>query len=188
MKLSILTLFLIIPFLSFSQTEVDVTGVLGIPFGSPKEKVNEVLIAKGAKKDLASKAFLYTGVSFGAYKNCMVIFSFINSKLYQALIMLPSDTEGTTLDRYEELNSELAKKYGKGETFSTFKYPYEKGDGHELTAIKIGKAEYNTYWIKQQGSLSTYITKDLYIFIKYQDRTLIKEVVKEEDSKNVSEY
>lgn len=188
MKLSILTLFLIIPFLSFSQTEVDVTGVLGIPFGSSKEKTNQVMIAKGTKKDLSSKSPMYTGVAFGAYKNCMVIFSFINDKMYQAIIMLPSDVEGTTVDKYDELNSELAKKYGEGENLTTFKYPYEKGDGHELTAIRIGKADYTTYWIRQQGSLSTYISKNLDIFIKYQDRALIKEAIKEQDSKNVSEY
>lgn len=188
MKKSILTILILLPILTFAQDLPKITGLLGIPFGSSVEKVKQVMTNKGAKRDLKSKQLLFTNVKFGAYSDCLVIFSFVNNKLYQGIISLPSGSEGSTIDRYDLAVSELSKKYGEGESYKSFKYPYEEGDGHELTAIQLEKAEFTTYWIIGDQALSSYISKDLYIFIKYQDTKLFREASQIRDTKNLSDY
>ncbi|SHG07797.1 hypothetical protein [Pedobacter caeni] len=190
MKKHLITLLIVaVSTIAFSQT-TPITGVYGIPFGSSQETIISNMKAKGYTRDLTEKENLtFKKVKFGAFNNCHLVFYMFKNKLFQGLILMIPDLDAKIIDRYEDVVEELSRKYGEGEPFTKFKYPYEKGDGHELTAIKLGKAEYKTFWAKDEiGIITAYISSNLVVGVKYQDKNLIKEAVAEQNKSNTSEY
>ncbi|MCZ4224941.1 hypothetical protein [Pedobacter rhodius] len=183
MKKAILSILLIMPFFCFCQTDEDINGVLGIPFGASRDKVIEVLASKGAISKQKEGKILFSNVKFGPYEGCLAIFSFVGNKFYEVIISLPHGPDGTVINRYDRVNRELSKEYGETKTYKKFQYPYKEGDGRTLSALKGGKAEFEAYWTKEIGSVSSKIMATLDIFLTYQDNKLTRKALEENYSK-----
>lgn len=73
---------------------------------------------------------------------------------------------------YEKYKSALTEKYGTPDkTFEFFKSPYYDGDGYEMTAVRVEKAVFSTYWIKNESNyaISLSITKFSQLRISYEN-------------------
>lgn len=188
MRKYFLLMLLVIPIGVFCQQFSSITGLLGIEFGSSKEKVIQVMKSRGYSPDPKSKNLTFDNVKFGAFDKCYVMFSFIENKFYQAGIILPDFLEAKILEQYYKLNTEISIKYGEGNSYSDFTYPYEKGDGYEVTAIKLGKANYRTYWTDEIGAIESSISSNMFVIVTYQDNKLIEEAIKKRNLDNSNDY
>lgn len=177
------------PFAVYSQ-ETAINGMMGIPFGIDKASVISKMKSKGYTNKPTKEGYLtFENVKFGAFDAFSVNFYFTSDKLYQGLVLIIPELEAKTVEIYEEVVTELSKKYGPGNSFKNFKSPYEEGDGFDIQAIKLGKADFNTFWTKHaQGTINAYVSETLLVGIKYQDKELIKEVIKAQSTKNIQYY
>lgn len=75
---------------------------------------------------------------------------------------------------YISYKEALTKKYGEGESYEFFKPPYYEGDGYELSALKLDKCTYLTYFRTKNGSIGVEIATDNYVEITYEDKENVK--------------
>jgi hypothetical protein len=185
----IILMLLMLPLSVFSQ-DTTITGMMGIPFGISKQEVISKMKLKGYTNEPNQNEYLsFEQVKFGAFKSASVNYYFTENKFYQGLVVLLPDLDAKTVALYNDVIEEISKKYGPGESYKKFKSPYKDGDGFELTAIKTGNADYQTFWAnRKQGIISAYISETLIVVIKYQDKALTKEAVESQSSKNASDY
>ena len=186
---------MLIPFLGVTQTTKPVDSFLGIKFGSTKEAVVAAMKAKGARidpKNSKPDLLSFDGVKLGHRAVTDFYVDFVDNKAYEASFYFKVELEPKTVDEYKQLVSDLNEIYGPGEAFKKFKEPYTDGDGYEVTAIKTGNADYNTYWISGNGNSISLTIKpiddELYLNLKYQDGTLIKIVIARQKAKEKSDF
>ena len=148
MKKILLIALLLIPFFGFSQTTKPIDGFLGVKFGSTKAKVLALLKARGAKLDPRSNAITlaFTHISLGHRAAEYVIVRFVNNKAFDAEFTFKPDDNNQVIDYYKSLESDLNDIYGKGEDDIKYTAPYTEGDGHDVDALLVGAAQYNTTW------------------------------------------
>lgn len=182
-------LFLLLPICVLSQDN-HISGMLGLNFGLSKEDVIVKMASKGYSLRPEKKDYLsFNNVKFGAFEYCNVAFYFINNKFYQGLILVAPNLDAQILDLYKDINNELSKKYGKGEAINKFEEPYKEGDGQEVSAIKLDKAKYYTFWTADKiGSIKTTVSPALFVSITYQDKSLIEEVITEQAKQISNDY
>lgn len=189
MKKKLLMILLLIPTFIYAQDPATIIGILGVEFGTTKEYVILKMKEKGATISLSEDdAVYFLHVKFGVFEGCTASFFFLENKLYQGQLILPVVIEANLIDQYKKVNAELAKKYGAGDEYEEYKYPFAKGDGLEITAIKLGKATVKSYWTKNKNNISTQILKDMFVLVTYQDRILINEAIKLQDKKSLIDY
>ena len=71
---------------------------------------------------------------------------------------------------FESLKSSFISKYGTPSgDYHFFSYPYEEGDGYEMTAIRADKCTYAAFFNLSHGSISIKISKFKSINICYED-------------------
>jgi len=73
---------------------------------------------------------------------------------------------------YQKMKNTLTEKYGTPDkTFEFFRNPYTEGDGYEMTAVKVEKAFYSSYWVKKDSNyaISLTITKFAQLRISYEN-------------------
>ena len=75
---------------------------------------------------------------------------------------------------YLSYKKALTKKYGEGECYEFFKPPYYDGDGYELTALKLDKCTFLTYFKTENGGIGVEINSDNYAQITYEDEENVK--------------
>lgn len=185
----LLTLLLLFPISVLSQ-DIHIAGMLGLNFGLSKEDVIIKMKSKGYSLKPEKKDYLsFNNVKFGAFENCIVAFYFINNKFYQGLVLVAPSLEAKVLDLYKDINNELSKKYGKGEAINKFQEPYKEGDGQEVSAIKLDKATYYTFWTTDAiGTIRTTVSPALFVIITYQDKNLIEQVKSEQTKQPSNDY
>jgi hypothetical protein len=190
----ILFILLIIPFWGSAQTK-SIDGFWGIKFGTSKSEAATAMKAKGATPSQAAtqdNLLSYEGVNFAQRKTFLVMLKFANDKLYDVRVVYqPENNE--PISQFEAMVKELKIPYGETTVFRNFDEPYKHGDGHELTAIKVGKAQYAAFWstVNSAGDknfISLKIAKDLYIDLDYQDGTIVKNLIAERNESKTSDY
>ena len=68
------------------------------------------------------------------------------------------------------MKSILEKKYGKPSSCTEiFSYPYEEGDGYELTALSSDNVFYITTFSTLLGKVTIHITSNAQLLIAYED-------------------
>lgn len=187
---TILLLLFIPPLISYSQPTSKVDGFFGIGFATSIEEVTKTMSIKNAKIDTKNEELIiYEGTEFGGRKSVFVSFEFYENKLCGGMAMFNSDLKSGTIPLYNSLVKDITDKYGDGLSKEEYDYPYEKGDGHTITAISIGSARFNTHWPNLEGgSISVIVTKDHNIGIIYKDKLLTFFKEKEEKSKNSKDF
>ena len=165
--------------------------IFGIPFGSDLSFVKSVMIRKGASIDeqVEERLISYKNVKFGGREAKYVFFKFFDDKLFEGRVVFKHDLYSRTLDLYNEIKNDVSLKYGIGRSFESYDYPYEKGDGHWETALKLGKADISTFW--SDGDLVTIsleIYEDFSIDLTYQDNDLVGQAVNDQTKRNITDY
>ena len=194
MKKFILISLFLLPFLGFSQTHKAITGFLNIPFGSSKATVINAIKAKGGifeAKESKENVLDFSDVPLGLRKSVLLIVKFVDDKAFEADFFFSPDLEAHIIDYYDSINKDLTLIYGEGNSFKNFKEPYTDGDGYEISAIKLGNADYSTYWPKDAkddaNSVGTNITNTMFIRLRYQDAKLVDIAIAKQNEKNKSE-
>lgn len=177
---------------SFSQA-TELTGCMGIKFGSTKEQVKEAVISKRAGfqtyKDEVSY-ISYTNGTFAGRECVGAIFMFYNNKLHTVKILLREDQDPKVFDLYKTVVSELETKYNtSAEKHHIFKKPYYEGDGYTVSAIKMGYADIASYInFADNNVISISITENLTTMILYQNTDMAQEAIDNNNQKRSQDY
>lgn len=76
----------------------------------------------------------------------------------------------TIKSEYEQIKSQLTKKYGNPESYEFFSDPYYEGDGSELTALFSDHCTWRSYFKTSNGTISVSMTNNYKVLILYQDK------------------
>lgn len=192
MKKFLLITLLLIPFISFSQTTKPITGFLGIKFGSSKLAVINAVKARGGVIDKTctnAQRVCFSYVKLGNRKSERFLVKFINGKAYSASFLFKADIDQHTIDYYNDVVNDVADAYGQGTPTKEFRSGFKDGDGHEVTAIENGYADFYTDWNSaNNNSIEIQITTQLYIALSYYDGALQAEADAAQKAKNKSDY
>jgi len=192
MKKILLTALVLIPLLGFSQTTTKpIDGFLGIKFGSTKIAIMAAMKARGGKVDPSSDAtdLAFTNISMGHRATEVVIVRFVNGKAFEGDIFFTPADNDHTIEYYNDLVNDINDSYGNGQDSKKFTSPYVEGDGHEVTALLIGAADYNTYWeAANSNTIHAQIDKEsdssLSVELTYQDDILTQQALDKQKAKD----
>jgi hypothetical protein len=197
---------LLIAFLLFmtisSINAQSIDGFFGMKFGSSVDSIKKAMLSKQGStiesKFCTDSRLVFTGLKFAGRNALLMRFSFVNNKFHTGTAAFTSDLESKVVDLYNDIKGEINEKYHQSTSdYEQYKYPYEKGDGHTETAIKLGKASFATYWFFKhpisgnkdyQNSITLEISSNLTISITYQDGMLINEAIEKKKEKNFKDY
>lgn len=88
---------------------------------------------------------------------------------------------------YEKYKSALTEKYGTPDkTFEFFRNPYYEGDGYEMTAVKVEKAVYSSYWVKKDSNYAISLTITKYTQVRISYENLKNSDLEESESKQIN--
>jgi hypothetical protein len=196
---SLVTILIVFLFInSHCQT---LEGFLGVKFGSTIEEATKILSAKPGFKvnrEFSKPDILaFTDAPFAGRKSFLICLAFVNNKFHTGFAIIAPNLESQLIELYNGIKEELNEKYFKTTSdFKSFKYPYEDGDGHEETAIKLGKASFSSFWNfknpkgtnDENNIISLEITESMKVKLTYQDGILIHEQVDKAKKKNFQDY
>jgi hypothetical protein len=194
MKKTLLIALLLIPFIGFSQTTKSIDSFLGIKFGSSKATVTAALKARGGKIDKASNAnnLAFDNIKFGHRLTDFIVIRFVNDKAFEADLTFKPEDDNHVIEYYDSLVSDISDVYGKGDVTKKFSSGFADGDGHEIGALLIGAAEYNTIWTDaKNNAIDATIVKDendLEVQLTYQDDALTALAVAQQKAKDKGDY
>jgi hypothetical protein len=126
------------------------TGFWGIPFGSSTYDTEAILVSKGLRnvirrKDGDGNYLFAAGTSF-AGRTADITFYFFKNQLYMSFVNFTKDMYDL-FDEYKALKNDLISKYGTpGSDVEEYKYPYKKGDGDEIMAVRMNAASIYSVW------------------------------------------
>jgi hypothetical protein len=184
-------LILLILSISVSAQTKQIEGFLGIKFGSTKEQTIAAMKLRGAilKTSTNDPDILeFKNVKLGHRDAVIFDVRFVKNKAFQADFYFLAPLESQTIEYYDGLVSDISDVYGPGKSFKNFKSPYQDGDGFEMTAIKLGKAEYSTFWIIGDNSIAEKILPAMGIKLTYQDTALTQLAIDEQKDKEKADY
>lgn len=189
MKKSVL-IFALSLFVSSIQAQTStLDGFLKSNWGSSKAAV----INNNSTKDynyfegegIGDNMLVATDADFAGTSDCMIAWFFTSDKLFQGTVIISPDLSAKAMTEYSDMRAKIAGKYGAGETYENYDYPYDEGDGHWETAFKLGKGHLRTFWSFDDGnSLSMELTEDLAIKITYQSTELVGEELNKREAAN----
>jgi hypothetical protein len=148
-----------------------------IPWNSNVSLVKDALVSKGytfVKKDVDGD-LIFEKQAFGYKSRFMALLSPENG-LVKWSISIPTP-DPKAFDAYDVVVAQMQRKYGKPDfSLENYESPYEKGDGYEEQAVKLGKATIATVW-KNTGEdgVGVQISENLAVIIFYESRFWIKE-------------
>lgn len=92
-------------------------------------------------------------------------------KVYRISVYFPKKTAWYSLKaNYVDLVRSLTEKYGESErTLESFDTPYYEGDGYEMSAVELDKANYASLWNLPNLTLFIEITKFKQVRITYEN-------------------
>jgi len=183
MKKSILvTMLLLLSYTTFCQTtetplnEKILSAPIGLSFGMSIIQVKAVMAKKGATPDVKyskNDRLIFNKVKAGPKTTEFIKMLFVDDKLFD-ISMHFNEIEGNLQRGFDQLKEPLDSKYGPGELFRSFDYPYKDGDGYEMQAIRLGKGSISSYWTFKNATISLEISETLDIELGYQDTELAK--------------
>ena len=148
----------------------------GIPWGASKAVVKASLPA-GFTLDEAITAnykngdLYFTGKLLNENSGVMALFD-PNGKLVKVGVILYTKDQDAR-SRYASTQEMLISKYGKPtDKMEDYSAPYQKGDGYEDTALKLGKGVVLCTWKDDAGTfLAEKISDTLTVLIQYEPST-----------------
>lgn len=171
----------------------EITHFFRIPFGASKADAIKLCAERGIEmvkeeKQAYGEYITFHDVNFSGREAGLMYLKFVDDQLFEGAVHFFPYPEAKIIELYDQIEDELNEVYFKGERFESFKNPFEKGDGYELTAIKTGKASFATYWISENASISLETTHRMTIRLKYQDNKLIEKAASDQKEVNYKDY
>jgi len=171
----------------------DIDGFWGMRFGSNQESVRKIMQSKAGYEIMypaTADRIIYTGGSFGGRDVALLSLDFVDGLFYQALIVFQSDLESRVIPTYRKIKAELTEKYNTPKVDTErYSYPYEKGDGHTETAIRLGKATFGALWVFSSGNtIGLTIGSKMGIALTYFDGALNSIAEQRQKAKDMSDY
>ncbi|MDR2274302.1 MAG: hypothetical protein LBF27_25565 [Sphingobacterium sp.] len=167
-----------------------ISGFYGMDFGASAESCKNIMKSKGwVIKDDNGKSIIYKTNKFIG-RDAVICLKFYNNELYEGFAMFIPDLESKVVDLYENISEDISLKFGEPSSYENYEYPYEKGDGHTVTAIQAGKAEFTSFWgkkINSQNAISLEISPNLSVFLTYQDSKRVYSVIKNQNEKKLND-
>ena len=135
-------------------------------FASNLEQVGytQVLMQEGAA--------IFSG-NFAGKDDCTIIVLATNKSqlVWKVIVNFPEQISWRSLkNEYDSFKDLYTKKYGNPNAYEFFDYPYEEGDGHELTALELEKCTYSSYFTTNQGVVVLKIDSQKNIKVEYEDK------------------
>ncbi len=148
---------------ALSAFSVPLTGFWGIPWGASLSDVQQKMSERGYVSDVVTKiAVGYKNVNF-AGRNCSIDFFIKDSYFYLGVVTIITK-ENNSYEEYQSLKSDLIEKYGQPRNNNEkYKYPYEKGDGHFETALRVNCVDISASWFFEENNA-------VIIKLKYNDK------------------
>lgn len=177
--------------------EKTLEGFWGIKFGSSMAVGKKIMASKGLKLDPLFRdkdALMYQITKFGGRDAVAVGLKYDKNQLYKAMVCYRTPLEANTLELYENIKADINTKYYTSDNnYKQFTYPYSEGDGHEITAIKLGLANIAAFWQFERSDgeknwIQLEIKESLVIFLNYIDGKIHKEVVGKNNETDSKDY
>jgi hypothetical protein len=116
----------------------------------------------------------------------LLIFGTPKTKLaYKAVVFLTEEKSWHSIKTsYNDLLENLKSKYGEpNSSYGFFKDPYYEGDGYEVSAVKLEKCFYVSFWEdKDNANIMLSISEYMQVRIGYENAKNI--LIKEEEQKS----
>lgn len=165
------------------NAQKSLTPPVGLSFGmnleSAKQKLDPIGTFDESVTAVYGKRITYYNVKIGSTVSDMMGCKFVNDKLYEVVIFYDA-THSEIENKYNSLCAIITDKYGEGQSYRNFKYPYEDKASDIEMAIKGGYANIATYWLKQfnnEDGISVKITSGMAIMLIYQHGVLTNEAI-----------
>lgn len=97
-----------------------------------------------------------------------------SKKIYKFAIYFEERATWYSLkEDYDKYYTIFKEKYGEPDSeFSFFSSPYEDGDGYEMTAVRLEKATFASYWLKRSNTtIAVSISKWRQVEVVYENDT-----------------
>lgn len=126
------------------------------------------------------------GVEYGNRFDVYVYSSPLTHTTYQVILTIDIKDWAKAKSLYMEIRKDLDKKYTLDSRSESFERPYYDGDGFEIQAFNLWKAQYSSYYKNKYGRVNLYIMQgykdEVSLNIAYIDNA--NEIIdeKEEDS------
>lgn len=179
----------------FGQSKPE--SVWGIKFGTRVDSV-KILMAKKTsqlpKISANNEVLTYQDISFGGRTVSVAKLLFFDKALYGVTFYLFPEKDPQILEFYRSIKKEISDKWGEPETdVESYKYPYEKGDGHELTAIKGGYSTIGCVWkfrelSAENTTILLSIEPDVDIYLSYMYGPIYQKALQKSKEKNSNDY
>lgn len=133
----------------------------------------------------------YRDCSFAGEDAEFVELSFYKDQFYLGMVML-EPKESRLLSTYDSFIDDLSSKYGEPDkNVYDFDYPFQKGDGYDLIAIRNGKSNITCTWdIPKKmptSKIGIIITDEAKIVIVYSYSEISNIVIAKEKRKNLED-
>lgn len=195
-KIIVLACFMLFAVNAIAE-ERTLDGFWGIKFGTSKVEGKKIMASKGLKLDTSRSSkdiLIYYDVKFGGRDAVAVGLKYDKNRFYDAKVFYRTPLDAKTLELYENVKADInTKYYTTNLDDKSFKYPYSEGDGHEITAIKLGLAHISALWQFERSDgeknlIVLEIKENLMIFINYIDGKISDEVVIRNRSTDSKDY
>jgi hypothetical protein len=172
MKKFILIALAFVSFNSFSQSfdGVPISGDLPTAIAKFRAKgytidqyVNNGVVMKGRVANNSVEVFVMTTPK--------------SKKVFKMVVFMDEQTSWVSLkSEYYKYKNILTEKYGNpDEKYDFFTSPYFEGDGYELQAVGLEKANYAAYWFKRDNlTLGVEISKFKQIKLIYENNQMME--------------
>lgn len=142
------------------------------------------LKAKGFTVNYESDNGVVLEGDFAGKSNCKVyVFPTKQNKMvWKVAVRFPEQSSWYSIkSEYHTFKDSYTEKYGKPESYEFFSSPYEEGDGYEMTAIRVEKCYYVSFFTTEMGTITLEIDIDKCVQVSYEDsiNTAIKSKEKE---------
>jgi len=100
-----------------------------------------------------------------------------SKQVFKVVAYLPEHESWTSLKgQYNRYKEALINKYGGSDDGTEeFESPYYEGDGYELNAFTLGKATYNTLWLRRENlNLAIEISQFKQVKLTYENQQNIE--------------
>lgn len=162
---------------------------MGIPMTGNSKSFSEKLQEKGFEvvTDNDGTPFHSTlkGLFAGEKSTIMLLDTPISNTIYTVVVSFEdSSTWASLQSKFNKAVDQYTIKYGKPDgVIKKFDYPYDEGDGHEMTAVAMDKVRYVANWKLDKGKIFIIISKYKDVTIYYSD--YIGDKLSEREKSNV---
>jgi len=192
MKKLLLIATMLFTFNASAQNEL--TGCMGLNFGDSETKAMQAMSTKPGfelyRESPERGTVSYLNGIFAGREAVGAVLHFYDHKLHTITILLEVSQPPKVMDLYYEVVTDLQTKYNLIPRYvHKYRYPYEEGDGHTVTAIKGGYADIGCLLSFGDGNaLTVSITENISIKVVYQHSDMAQKAIDAIQQKNKNDY